>query len=135
MQDGIPITLNADNSLAASVKTLHSSMVKIEAWINFQALKADWYGDENKILSFDITLTTVEQFKAGASDRRSANWREAADSSYACCHNSADLSTVVFIPVPAAVVEAGANAFEHGLQAVLSEAVNSVGGQYGLQKL
>ena len=92
MQQGLPITIAADGQFSNSLKPL---LARLEMWINFQALKADWYGNEDCILSFDFTLvrTLEEKMQHLTAD----NWTVA--SGYAYHYDSSRLTTIAFIAV------------------------------------
>lgn len=53
MQEGLPIQIAADSQFSNSLKPL---LANLEAWINFETLKAGWYGNEDCILTFKFTL-------------------------------------------------------------------------------
>lgn len=59
MYNSLPITVVADQTFSSALTPL---IKKLEMWINFQALKANWYEDERIILSFNFMLVkTIEE--------------------------------------------------------------------------
>ena len=92
MQQGFPITIVADGQFSDSLKPL---LTQLEMWINFTALKAEWYGNEDYILSFDFTLLrSLEEKKLLLSED---NW--VVESGYAYHYESSNQTTIAFIAV------------------------------------
>ncbi|WP_299660986.1 hypothetical protein [uncultured Psychromonas sp.] len=59
MYNSLPITVVADQTFSSVLSPL---IKKLEMWINFQALKANWYEDERIILSINFMLVkTIEE--------------------------------------------------------------------------
>ncbi|GIU14207.1 hypothetical protein [Shewanella sp. MBTL60-007] len=121
MQEQLPITISADSGFSSSLKPL---LVQLEMWLNFQALKADWYGDESCILAFDFTL--VRSLEEKALDSKNQSW--IVEDGYAYCYDSASLKTTAFIAV-ADLLESGVGieqAIKARLVAVANEVAKSV---------
>ena len=95
-------------------------------WINFQALKADWYGNEEHILSFDFTLVRTLDDKAEL--LTSENW--VVEPSYAYHYESSSLMTIAFIAVDD-LLERGTG-IEQEIKSRLVAVANGVGRQHGL---
>ncbi|MDR8522652.1 hypothetical protein [Shewanella fidelis] len=74
---------------------------------NFQALKADWFGDEACIFAFDFTLVRSLEDKGLAVSEKSgsaaasSNEKWIVEDGYAYCYDSASLKTTAFIAVAA----------------------------------
>lgn len=117
MQQALPITIVADvkfsNSLAPLVKNL-------EMWINFQALKANWYGSEARILSFDFTL--VRTLEEKTQNMNTENW--VIESGYAYHYESSNLTTIAFIAV--ADLVRGEVAIEQAIKVRLTNVTNAI---------
>lgn len=145
MQQQLPITILADSRFSSSLKPL---LTQLEMWINFQALKADWFGGEACILSFEFTLVrTIEEQKlqAGAASEKGAEassskgaaaasgkeWR--VESGYAYSYDCKSLKTTAFIAV-ADLLEAGVG-IEQGIKQRLLAVANSVANEHGLLAL
>ncbi|MGS0724646.1 hypothetical protein ACVBKF_00550 [Shewanella sp. 0m-11] len=108
IEQQLPITISADSGFSSSLKPL---LIELEMWINFQALKADWYGDEACILAFDFTLVrSLEEKGLAASEKGVAAGKTRVRSAaagkewisgdgYAYCHDSTSLKTTAFIAV------------------------------------
>lgn len=123
MQEQLPITILADSRFSSSLKPL---LTQLEMWINFQALKADWFGDEACILSFEFTLVrTIEERVQGF---KSENW--VAKSGYAYSYDCKSLKTTAFIAV-ADLLESGVG-IEQGIKQRLVAVANGVGAEHGL---
>ncbi|MGS0720465.1 hypothetical protein ACVBIW_01830 [Shewanella sp. 30m-9] len=126
MQEQLPITISADSGFSSSLKPL---LVELEMWINFQALKADWYGDEACILAFDFTLVrSLEDKGLDVSEEcAAAQWR--VEDGYAYCYDSSSLNTTAFIAV-ADLLEAGVG-IEQAIKGRLVAVVNAVAKSVG----
>lgn len=133
MQQQLPITITADSRFSSSLKPL---LTQLEMWINFQALKADWFGDEACILSFEFTLVrTIEEqgLNASAASEKGAvaasgkEWN--VESGYAYFYDSENLKTIAYIAV-ADLLEAGV-AIEQGIKLRLVAVANNVGAEHG----
>ncbi|MCG9739633.1 hypothetical protein L1D32_15830 [Shewanella insulae] len=144
MQQGFPITITADDRFSSSLKPL---LAQLEMWINFQALKADWYGNEEHVLTFDFTLVRslaekAEHLTSAQADTQEKNengegraaaaleksWR--AELGYAYQYDDTSLTTTAFIAVDDLVQ--GGVGIEQGIKARLIAVVNSIAHQHGL---
>ncbi len=123
MQQGFPITITADDRFSSSLKPL---LAKLEMWINFQALKADWYGKEDHILSFDFTL--VRTLDEKAEQLISESW--IVEPGYAYHYESSRLMTIAFIAVDD-LLERGTG-IEEEIKSRLVVVANAAGRQHGL---
>jgi len=146
LQQGLPITIAADSRFSSSLKPL---LTELEMWINFQALKADWYGNEDFVLSFDFTLVRsldekvqqLETARASCNVSNASNGSAAAawniEKGYAYHYESSKLTTIAFIAVDD-LLEAGAG-IEQGIKdrliAVANAVAKSVGSEHGLLAL
>ena len=148
MQQGFPITVAAAGQFSSSLKPL---LAQLEMWINFQALKADWYSNEDFILSFNFTLVRslaekaehltsapagiqageLEESEKGeesAAADLEKRWR--VESGYAYQYDSSKLTTTAFIAVDD-LLEDGVG-IEQGIKARLVAVANSVALNHGL---
>jgi len=142
LQQGLPITIAADSRFSSSLKPL---LTQLEMWINFQALKADWYGNEDFVLSFDFTLVRSldEKMQQLKTARASCNASNASNGSaaaawniekgYAYHYESSNQTTIAFIAVDD-LLEGGVG-IEQGIKDRLSAVANSVGSEHGLLAL
>lgn len=62
MTEILPITISVDAELAEQLTKLTSVTNKLEAQFNFQALTANWFGDEDNILVIQLYLETPITF-------------------------------------------------------------------------
>ncbi|MGS0725996.1 hypothetical protein ACVBKF_07385 [Shewanella sp. 0m-11] len=140
-QEKLPITISADSGFSSSLKPL---LVELEMWINFQALKADWYGDEACILAFDFTLVRSLEDKgldvseecaaAGKTRVRSAaagkEW--VLGDGYAYCYDGKTLKTTAFIAVADLLTPIkGGVGIEQAIKGRLVSVVNAVASSAG----
>ncbi|GIU27464.1 hypothetical protein TUM4644_24370 [Shewanella colwelliana] len=144
MQQGFPITITADSQFSSSLKPL---LAQLEMWLNFQALKADWYSNEDFILSFYFILVRslaekAEHLRSASADTQVKNEKgeeSAADAlakrwvvepGYAYQNDSSKLTTTAFIAVDDLVQ--GGVGIEQGIKARLIAVANAVGQQHCL---
>lgn len=132
MQQGLPITIVADGQFSDSLTPL---LAQLEMWLNFQALKSDWYGNEDIVLSFDFTLVRsldekLQQLKSvpGAS---AESW--VVGSGFAYHYESSSLATIAFIAVDDLVK--GGTGIEQGIKTRLISVANKIGMLHGLVTL
>ncbi len=52
----LPITVTSKGMFESNDENAVFLMEKLQGWINFQALAANWYSDENNIVTIKITL-------------------------------------------------------------------------------
>lgn len=126
MQQGLPITINADSAFSKALPALAN---KLEMWLNFQALKANWYGNEETVLTFDFTLVRALEDKK--QDMKTDSWVVKSD--YAYHYDSHRLNTIALIPV--ADLLNGEIAIEQAIKKRLTEVTNIIGKQHGFQGL
>jgi hypothetical protein len=62
METDLPITLNIKGLFEANDKSSAFLISKLEAWLNFKALGANWYGDETLVVNIDFTILPESQF-------------------------------------------------------------------------
>lgn len=129
LQQELPITIAADSRFSSSLKPL---LTQLEMWINFQALKADWYGNEDCILSFDFTLVrSLEEKVQQLKEVSVESW--VVESGYTYHYESSNLTTIAFIAVDD-LLEGGVG-IEQGIKDRLISVANSVGSEHGLLAL
>lgn len=58
----LPITITVDQALLDSFDKIQSVCNKLEAQFNFQTLTANWYGDEENVLTVTLLLLTPDTF-------------------------------------------------------------------------
>jgi len=122
MQANPPMTIIADKSFSSALKPL---LHKLEMWINFQALKADWYGDEDHILIFNYTLVrTLEEKKLMKAD----NW--IIKTGFAYHYQSENLTTHAYIAI--ADIVKHKTGIEQAIKSRLTRVANAVGKEHGL---
>ncbi len=92
MQQGLPITITAEKQFSRSLKPL---LNKLEMWINYQALKVNWYGSENCTLLFDFSL--VRTIDEKSLQINIDNW--ITETGYAYCYDASNSQTTAFIAV------------------------------------
>ena len=133
MQEGFPIVISVDEPLKAKASGLPALAANLEAWINFQALKAGWYSDENLVLAFDISLRDAQTFETESAQLGTDNWT-VQPQQYAFHHDSANQRTIAFICLSDEQLRAGGSAVQQQLQTALKAVCNQVAEQYSLIK-
>lgn len=74
MEQDLPITVTSQGLFEAGDKSSEFLMTKLEAWLNFKALQANWYGDENLVVSIHITIMPEKVFLDNQVDK-SLKWQ------------------------------------------------------------
>lgn len=62
MTEQLPISIKISQELIDQIINIRSVANKLEAQLNFQTLAANWYGDEDKILTITLYLDGIEGF-------------------------------------------------------------------------
>ena len=62
MQDDLPIKVSSKGLFEQDDKSSSFLIHKLEAWLNFQALLANWYQDESQITHFSFQVLPESQF-------------------------------------------------------------------------
>jgi hypothetical protein len=62
MTEKLPISINVCDDLAEQLLTIQSVMNKLAAQFNFQAMTANWYGDEDAIIYIQLSIETPQRF-------------------------------------------------------------------------
>lgn len=124
MHDSLPITVAADQAFSSTLAPL---IKKLEMWINFQALKANWYQDERIILSFNFMLVkTIEEKQLPLE-----HW--VVDTGVAYQHQSNNLNTQALIAIEDLIkINKG---IEQAIKNRLIRVANAVAKQYRLTPL
>ncbi len=79
MTESLPITILLDDELALRFDKIRSAVNKLEAQFNFQAMTANWYGDENDITLIQLCLFTPESFSKAHKTQREQNLEQISD--------------------------------------------------------
>jgi hypothetical protein len=99
-QETLPIQIIADQTFSSALNPL---LNKLEMWINFQALKANWYGDDACILSFHFTLVRAlaDDLSFISSEKNAEINKEdwIIDNHVAYCYQQKNLTTSAYIAV------------------------------------
>ena len=62
MTEQLPISIYVCDGLTKQWANIHSIPNKLSAQFNFQAMTANWYGDEDSILFIQLLLETPQRF-------------------------------------------------------------------------
>jgi hypothetical protein len=125
MEQGFPITVRASKHLASQSKQVEPVLGNIEAWINFQALKAQWYEDEAKVPEFDFIVVANSDFSVSTGDFNEPDWVIEHDNDLAI-RQDGQFHTKVVIGV-------GRAGFADAVKMRLVEVANRVVEGYGLR--
>lgn len=60
----LPIRIAAEQQVSDALNITKHDLERIEAWANFETLKANWYGDEAHSPSCQLTLVSPQYFNA-----------------------------------------------------------------------
>ena len=140
MQAALPITITADGQFSSSLDPL---LNKLEMWINYQALKAQWFANETCSLYFDFKLIRSLDEKAQlTSDNQ---WVVTPGYAYHYDNNNLNISpnnsinnnnvynTTAYIAV-ADLVKGGVG-IEQAIKSRLTAVTNIIAAQHGLAPL
>lgn len=91
-----PMTISAAGNFSDSLKPL---LAELEIWLNFQALKADWYSNEAHVLQFNFSLvrSLTDAMAQQMKETDSSNW--VVDGGYAYLFEAKTLNTKAYIAV------------------------------------
>lgn len=76
MSDDLPIRLTSDQSYATEVAAL-------EAWLNFETLKANWFCDESRIVDCCFEVLDEQQFNERCEQLQNQHWMVARQHGFA----------------------------------------------------
>jgi len=71
----LPIVISAEQKVSEYYGLTTGMLEKLEAWANFETLKANWYGDEDKTLNCQFTLVTAQTFKHKFAEINLPDWQ------------------------------------------------------------
>ena len=126
MQDKLPITITSEGQFSNALTPL---LHKLEMWLNFQALKANWYENEESILAFHFTL--IRQLEEKPQVSLANHWT--IGPGYAFLYHSDKLTTNAYITI-ADLVKNPHN-IEHTIKSRLTEVTNAVVIQHGFDRI
>ena len=109
MTETLPITINVNNNLLNKFTNIKSVINKLEAQFNFQTLTANWYGDEEEVLTIQLSLetpTSFEQFNKtlDSLSSGSVNISHFSDD-VVCCFNESDYQLHCTIAITASELD------------------------------
>ena len=128
MQSALPITIVAAPHFSSSLAPL---LHKLEMWINFQALKANWYGNEALSLTFEFTLIKTLNDKKALIAEEKEEWVEETGLAYR--YDITKQSTLAFIAVADLVAQG--TGIEQAIKARLTKVSNDTAVKHGLSPL
>ncbi len=62
MSASLPITFSALLDVFNNKKMASKLLIELEAWLNFETMKASWYGDESKMIKITLYLLSADKF-------------------------------------------------------------------------
>lgn len=71
----LPISISAEQAVCEDFKLPKSVLEKMEAWANFEALKANWYGNESSHLKCQFTLVSAHTFENKFAKSTQEGWQ------------------------------------------------------------
>ncbi|NVK24347.1 MAG: hypothetical protein HWE10_05420 [Gammaproteobacteria bacterium] len=78
MDHNLPINVTSEGLFEKGDKSSNFLMTKLSAWLNFETMKVDWYGDEDLVLKVDFTLMPEQVFLDNQVDN-SQMWQTFSD--------------------------------------------------------
>ena len=98
MDHNLPITVTSKGLFEAGDKSSEFLMTKLEAWLNFKALQANWYGDEDLVLTINVSIMPEKLFLDNQVDR-SLKWQSLSSNTTTALfnHNESITSFTCFL--------------------------------------
>lgn len=62
MSESLPLTVKSEDLFEQGDRSSSYLLTKLEAWLNFQALCANWYADESSIVQCHFTFLPEQSF-------------------------------------------------------------------------
>jgi hypothetical protein len=135
-KQGFPLSITVEDKLVSTVKPSGPVASKLEAWVNFEALKSGWYEDENRVVECDITVLTVEQLAEKMNNQKADDWVIAPDKTSAVYFAPSSFDVYALIPMTQQQVSdfaATSSNFEPWLKFNLLGVVNQIASRYGVR--
>ncbi|AWB56194.1 MULTISPECIES: hypothetical protein [unclassified Colwellia] len=79
MNEALPISINVSDALAAEIKNILSISNKLSAQLNFHTMTANWYGEEENVLSINFYLVSFVELNNLAKNIDKADVDKLAD--------------------------------------------------------
>jgi hypothetical protein len=127
----LPMVILLEETLRQQFPQMKMVAQKVEAWINFAALKANWYADESRVLSFEFKLIDSGQFSRQVDSLIAAKWQVDNEKGFAYYHAKGHFDKLALIAVDGSHMKA----FEHILQMKIVEIANTVGKDFSLNAI
>ncbi|GIU49347.1 hypothetical protein TUM4438_32750 [Shewanella sairae] len=125
-----PMTITAAANFSDSLKPL---LTELEMWLNFQALKADWYSNEAHVLQFDFCLVRSLDEAMVQQGRETDRSRWVVAGGYAYLFEVKNLHTKAYIAVDD-LLKSGTG-IEREIKTRLLAVANAVAVEHDLLKL
>ncbi|NMP30243.1 hypothetical protein HII17_01605 [Thalassotalea sp. M1531] len=71
----LPIVISAEQKVSELFDLSTGMLEKLEAWANFETLKANWYGDEDIELKCQFTLVSADTFQQKFASLDMPEWK------------------------------------------------------------
>ncbi|WP_448211917.1 hypothetical protein [Colwellia sp. MEBiC06753] len=71
----LPIVISAEQGICQQLGLTSAMLEKLEAWANFETLKANWYHDETQSIRCQFTFVSSELFAKKFSQTSLADWQ------------------------------------------------------------
>ncbi len=75
MSLNLPITISAEKTVSEALELSKQALERIEAWANFETMKASWYEDEDLHLRCQITLVSEDTFDSKFASLKMPEWQ------------------------------------------------------------
>lgn len=115
----LPVTISAEGRLSEKYGLTKQVLEQLEAWANFETLKANWYGDDSRQISTKFVLVSKATFDTSFDALIAKGWIE--DLALHCIYNlSDDLNSCTFMFYPANENEVTKAAVQQALTKLLN---------------
>ena len=75
MSLNLPITISAEKAVSEALELSKQALERIEAWANFETMKASWYEDEDLHVRCQITLVSDDTFDSKFASLTMPEWQ------------------------------------------------------------
>lgn len=137
MTEALPITFSIKGLFEPGDSRSEFLISKLEAWLNYRGLCANWYADESLVVNMDICLLPEKLFLSQQVSQ-DKNWQSLSDPTAIYHHDSQNHLFECYLMLSNQEIEqamASPNELEHKLQIKLAAVANTFASKYHLASI
>ena len=134
MTESLPLTVTSEDLFEKGDRTSSYLLTKLEAWLNFQALCANWYADEDFVVQCHFTFLPEQSFY-NKELRSDIAWHNIQQPMLVYSHDKTNKTFNVFVMLSNDEINTAMNnpkQVEAMLQHKLSDSANQLVSEYQL---